>query len=173
MLKVGLIAVLLTVPMSFPCFAEEGEKRDAGHQVSHELPHSPSKIHLGFFVGAATNTHSEHTDLALGLDSEFRLPHWGHKFGVGLIGEWVFAKHRETLLAPSFVVHPTGGWKVLFAPGVLFEEDSSHRQFLMRTGAAYDFHVGSSSFSPTVNFDIVNGHLTVVYGLTFGFGFGH
>ncbi len=129
--------------------------------------------HLGGFVGMASNTDAHHTDFTLGADYEYRLPIFGHKTGVGLIADFVFAEHRETILAVSFIYHPTGNVKLLLAPGLAFAEEHGHsaEHFIWRLGSAYDFHVGQYSISPTLNFDFIEKHLVLAYGITFGLGF--
>ena len=43
--------------------------------------------------------------------------------------------------------------------------------FLIRIGATYDFHINRVSISPTLQFDYIDSHIALVYGLGFGISF--
>jgi len=50
-------------------------------------------------------------------------------------------------------------------------ETETQNYYVFRIGTGYDFHVGGFSLTPTFNWDIINGHSSLAYGLTFGLGF--
>ncbi len=126
---------------------------------------SGAKHHLGLFVGSTSNFSAPHTSFTLGSDYEYRV---SNLLGVGLLGEMVFAEHKEALVFGGLFVHPTQGLKIVFGNGSAFVEDKSH--YVFRIGTAYDFHVGSLSVTPTINFDFSDGNSFAVYGITFGIG---
>lgn len=126
---------------------------------------SDAKHHLGLFVGSTSNFSAHHTSFSLGSDYEYRI---SNLLGVGLLGEMVFAEHKETLVFGSLFVHPIEGLKIVFGNGLAFVEDKSH--YVFRLGTGYDFHVGSLSVTPTINFDFGDGNSFAVYGITFAIG---
>ena len=159
--RMNRILLLLVVSFAVSAgsiWAEESH----GHNVFH-------KHHVGVFAsGATTNLHEDHTSFTLGADYEYRI---SPRVGIGVLGDVVFAPHRETILAGALVTHPAGGLKVLFAPGVIFIDGSSENHFVARFGFGYDFHVARASLAPTFNLDVIEGHVSLVYGVTLGFGF--
>ena len=139
----------------------------AVHQT-HHLHHN----HLALFTGATTNFEHDSTDFTLGIDYEYR---FSEMFGVGLFGEIVFAEHEETLIGVPFFIHMKNSpLKIVLAPGIIKGEDHHHHKyekFLFRGGLGYDIHLGSCSITPTVNADLVDGHVSLAYGIAFGVGF--
>ena len=110
-------------------------------------------------------------------------------------GEVVFSNHKEYLVGIPIFIHATDGFKFIIAPGYAFAETvidtSNHtnkiskkeitlsgsteseieKHFLLRLGVGYDFHIRSFSITPTLNFDIIQGKASMVYGIAFGLGF--
>ena len=149
-------------------------------QDSHHEEHHVHKHHFGVFSGMASNLDGKHSDFALGVDYEHRLPFSHNRFGVGLFGEYVSADHSETILGAGLLFHPGKGFKFMAAPSAVFAEEAGHgevaetettKTFLFRVGVGKDFHVSQFSITPTLNLDFVDGHKVLVYGLTFGKGF--
>ncbi|MCF6268182.1 MAG: hypothetical protein L3J41_00560 [Melioribacteraceae bacterium] len=143
------------------------------------------KHHVGVFAGATSNLYLEHTYFTLGVDYEYRL---NHSFGLGLIGDYVMADHAETLLMGGIFYHPISSLKIYVGNGVALltevnkatehednneseGEEKSVSYYVFRLGTGYDFHVSGFSVTPTVAWDLINGHSSIVYGLTFGIGF--
>jgi hypothetical protein len=139
----------------------------AVHQ-EHHLHHN----HIALFTGATTNFEHESTDFTLGVDYEYR---FSEMFGVGLFGEIVFAEHEETLIGvPLFIHVKESPLKIVLAPGLIMAEDHhghKYEEFLFRGGLGYDIHLDNFSITPTVNADVVDGHVSLAYGLAFGVGF--
>lgn len=161
LMTLGLFVLLLTSNQSFA---------GGGHH------------HCGVFVGFTNNTHLKHTDLTFGVDYEYRI---SGLFGAGVIGDLVLAEHTETLVMGGLFIHPTCGLKFVIGNGLAFTEhesiveDHGHSEvhseteshYVLRVGTAYDFHIGDFSISPALNWDYINGHSSVAYGVIFGFGF--
>lgn len=121
-----------------------------------------------FAAGLTSELESNHTSYTMGTDYERRL---SSRVGVGALADFVFEAERETLLAAAFVLHPRSSLRAWFAPGVALVEGSARRPFVARFGIGYDSELGRSTLSPTFNVDIVEGHLSLVYGVALGFGF--
>ena len=173
----------------------EHEKEGHGHEGTahgHALHHN----HLGIFIGPTTNLDKEATDFSLGLDYEFR---FSDSFGAGIFGEHIFNSHSPWLAGAGLFYHPAGGLKFFAAAGLEYvpaneehdtehikveipgktdkllaseeETGEAHSEFLIRLGLGYDFHVRQYYITPTFNVDIVAGHVSLVYGISFGIGF--
>lgn len=182
-LMTGSVSKLLAINSPSPKNALEenragGEKKKHSKKAEHHgESHHVHSHHLAIFSGATNNIDAEHTDFTLGAEYEYRLPIWQNRLGIGVIGERVFADQPENILAGAALLHVGKGLKFLAAPGVVFAKHESHgetetvKEFLFRTGVAKDFHVGRFSVTPALNFDFIKGHVSVVYGLTFGKGF--
>ena len=170
-MKTYLLLSAMIAGISTPAIADEEEQHGAAqesHSVEgHAVVHHDN--HIGLSAAAATtNLHSNHTNYTLGADYERRL---SPRFGVGALADVVFAHHRETILAGAVVFHPGHNLRFMFAPGVLFVDGSSEHPFVARFGAGYDVHAGWSTLTPTFNVDVIDGHVSLRYGLTLGFGF--
>jgi hypothetical protein len=100
------------------------------------------------------------------VDYEYRL---SPDFGVGALVDHAWGHPDATVAAAAVFVHPWRGLRLLAAPGI--EYSHGEGEFLIRVGAAYEFHRGSWTVAPTVNVDFVDGDEALVYGLTFGYGF--
>ena len=159
-----LIVLILSLCLAGVSFAQD----------QHTNIHDIHKHHIAVFVGATSNLDAEHTDFTAGIDYEFRTPFLHNKLGIGLFGEIVFAEHKETIVGLPIVYHPSESFKFLVAPGMAFAEDDhghSHKEFIFRFGTAYELHVSGFSISPTLNADLIDGHFSLVYGFSLGFGF--
>ena len=147
--------------------------------------------HLAFFVGSTSNLHAHHTDFTVGGDYEYRLPFADNKFGIGAIGDFVFAEHTESLFMGALTFHPTGSFKIYVANGIAITEhevqvsadshyDPYHsaeletesvKHHVLRVGSGYDIHLGIVSLTPTFNWDLIEGHSSLSYGIAIGIGF--
>lgn len=138
--------------------------------------------HLSFFLGMSSNTnHGEH-GFALGADYLRYLNSEYPKVGYGLLAELAFHEKMEFIVGVPLAVHPIESLKFQIAPCYfkIDEEDSlpiddlhetSNHGFLLRLGAAYEFHTDKVILSPAINADISGSKFTLVYGLNIGFGF--
>jgi hypothetical protein len=144
-----LFALLATLSLSVSTQAQS-----AGHDH-----------HLALFLGATA--HHSKTHSTMGIDYEYLLtPMWG----IGAVAETVKSDPDMTVLAALLFIHPIDHLKFFIGAGN--ETVSSHSTSLTRIGAAYDFHIGEYSISPTVaNDHLDGGNSAVVYGISFGIGF--
>ena len=102
----------------------------ASEMEGHSVHHSN---HVGVFAcGGTSNLDSGHNAFTFGADYERRL---SDTIGVGILADFVFAHHRESIVAGTFVVHPAGAWKLMFAPGIVIVDGSSTKHFVARFGA--------------------------------------
>jgi hypothetical protein len=157
---VVLVALVISICLTSQATAEEGHRH-----------------HAGVFVGATLNFEAKHTDFTLGADYEYRFETHHGFLGVGVIADFVFAKHTESLFMGGIFLHPAPSLKFVIGNGIAMSEvekagkteTSSH--YVIRLGAGYDFVMSSMTITPTVNWDMIEGHSSLVYGLTAGFGF--
>lgn len=79
--------------------------------------------------------------------------------------------HTQEIIGIPVFAH-FGDIKVLAAPAYEFYEVAgvSNSYFLFRVGGGYDFHSGSMSITPGLNFDFVHGKTLLVGGVSFGIG---
>jgi hypothetical protein len=164
----------------------EGEEHAAGHGEEHHF----HKNHFAVFIGSTEgveqhgeehggNGHGEvHSEgssgsskddpsFTLGLDYERR---FSKLFGFGGMMDWVVEDRREFLLGPIGFLHPFGGAKLFAAPLAERVYDTGDWEFVARVGAAWDFHVGQFSVSPTANYDMGEEHDLWVLGVSIGRG---
>ncbi len=169
-----LVSLVLTLTLSFTANAQEGERSSKDDELAF--------YHASIFIGASSNLSESSTDLALGLDYEYRLPFVDYMFGTGFFIEGVFAEHKENLVGVPIYIHPyMEEFKFWLAPGVKFGEETVNGEsqseaektemqthFLFRLGAAYIYHYNMFTISPAVSFDIAGGEASFVYGLSLG-----
>ena len=132
-------------------------------------------------VGGMTPlSETDHTSFALGADYERRFT---PVVGVGIVGDLTFGDHeRGAVVATGVTVRPVPSLRLSAGPG--FEvveitettggmtETKNKLYFLIGLGAAYEFHAGAVSLSPTVFLDFVGETKTnLTYGVAVGYGF--
>jgi hypothetical protein len=176
-MKASFAIITIAFVLFFFSLAQAKESVDGSHHppdeahAGHQAPH-PHSNHLALFTGATTNFEHDSTDFTIGVDYEYRV---SDMFGIGLFGEIVYAGHRETIVGVPFFFHMDDApLKIVLAPGVIMAEDHHHHKyekFLFRAGLGYDIHMGAYSITPTLNADLVDGDVSLVYGLAFGIGF--
>ncbi len=191
MKKKSSLLIVMTM-FSVILFAQHDDHNDAynekdNHQDQLHSEHTAHKNHIALFSGATTNLDHESTAYSLGLDYEYRM---GKLFGVGLMGEIVFAKSKEFIIGVPVFIHPVKGLKCTISPIAIIAEEhlevdphsdphyeDSHgesvnkdAQFGARIGLAYDFHIWKFSVGPAVSFDVANTQ-ALVYGVNIGLGF--
>lgn len=184
----SFLLVLLFLTTAGNTFGSD-EHAEGNESHSHGIHH-----HIGLFLGPTSSLETKYTDFSIGIDYELR---FSEVIGLGIFGEHIFSDHKPYIAGGGAFIHPYAGLKFFAAAGVeiipgeneeetrksetpgkidvkLSSEEGStqtHSEFLVRLGCAYDFHTRGFAFSPTFNADIVNGHVSLVYGLTFGIGF--
>ncbi|MDH5720929.1 MAG: hypothetical protein OEZ13_10010 [Spirochaetia bacterium] len=174
MKKFTSILAIVFLAFSMPLFsqdaAEETISEEAKETESSEEKdgHAIHSNHAAIFLGATT-FYDKSTSFTAGADYEYRFSAMHGLLGLGLILDFAFRDHMQTIVAGALFIHPAGGFKIALAPGV--EMHSGEKAFVFRGGLAYDIHVGSLSLTPTVNFDYAHHHVAYVYGLGIGYGF--
>jgi hypothetical protein len=142
----------------------------AEHPFVIESPGDFERHHAGIFLGGATrfdDRNEDETDLAIGLEYEFRL---NQAFGVGGLIEGIPTSGvRDLVLATPLVWHPAEGLKLSVAPGIEFHDQDE--DLLIRFGAGYDFRVGRFTIGPDVSLDLTHHSRTLVYGVLVGVEF--
>jgi hypothetical protein len=171
----SLLAIICVVFLSSNIQAKESSAVHhdfTGDSHSAHKAHHLHRNHLALFTGATTNFEHESTDFTIGVDYEYRV---NDMFGIGLLGEIVYAEHKETIVGVPFFIHMKNApLKIVLAPGVIMAEDHHHHKyekFLFRGGLGYDIHMGDYSVTPTLNADVVDGDVSLAYGIAFGVGF--
>ena len=135
-----------------------------------ECKHEHHSNHVGVFGGATTLSEGSETFFTAGLEYEYRFPFLHKKLGIGIFAEAVFTTAEiEYVAGVPIFIHPFRGMKLLVAPGLAFNKDTS--EFLIRGGIGYDIYFGSFAITPNFNVDYVNKQYSMVYGITFGIGF--
>lgn len=149
----------------------------ARQHADHDSHHS--KHHIALFNGLTTNLDHETTGYSIGLDYEYSV---SDRFGVGLIGEYVFSGEGELILGVPVFFHPASGLKLGVAPIGVYAEvhhddhhDHAHdveKEWNMgvRLNMAYSVHLGKVSAGPSLSLDLTN-TTALVYGFTVGIGF--
>jgi len=143
-------------------------------QNNKPAPHT-SKHHIALFNGATTNFSHKSTSYTVGIDYAYR---FSKLIGAGLLVEYIAAEPDETLVGIPVIAHPYKGSKIFVAPMAAFAEDhhaaghdgKREGSFAFRIGLGYDFHLGSLSIGPAVDFDFGKTE-AINYGVVIGFGF--
>jgi hypothetical protein len=171
-------AMVLTVSYS------HGQAHEAEAETHHYHSH-----HLGIFIGGTSNLKKEETVFTLGLEYEYRLSKNMSRWGVGLIGELIFAHETEYLIVVPVILHVTDAFFLRAGPGIEWahhSEENGHgdihvaevtngngreSEFFLRVGIGYGFELGKFSITPSLDLDIFQDHTTLVWGMTIGRGF--
>ena len=156
-LKALITTLLLLCLGSLPILAEESQKDR--HENTLER-----RQHVALFLGG---THADDEDaFTVGLDYEYL---FHEMFGVGGLIDDAGGDLGTTLIAPALFVHPFGGFAIVLAPGIEFNDDDN---FAFRLGFSYEFEFNERfTVAPEINFDFVDGEVDEVYGLAFGIKF--
>ncbi|GEM_PF-1037523 len=146
---------------------------------THDEEHHDHGNAVSLFLGGATalgsDGNSSETGFAIGLEYARRVANW---LKIGLLAEYVSSDtERDYIFALPLFVHLTKNLVLVAAPGVesAFVEkeglEEEGTEFLMRFGTIYEFELNNWVIGPQVNADLVDGHWTLVYGMSFGVGF--
>jgi hypothetical protein len=155
---------------------------DEGHGESEAAHHGRDfKNEVALFLGY-TDEEGHDLEFTLAFDYKRRV---AEKWAVGGAIDYAGGELRNTvLLALAFYWPGLGNLQLLAGPGVEFHEgrglerhhgevtvDKDATYFVVRVGAAYDFHLGERfGIVPNVNLDLVDGERVWVYGLAFTYG---
>jgi len=144
----------------------------------HGDEHSFHHNHVAILAGAMTPlSETSQTSFALGADYEYR---FNERWGTGVGIDFTFGDHkRAALIATGVAYRPVPALRLGTGPGLeVVEKDKpeggtkSTPYFLWGLSAAYEFHVGRLSVSPTLYLDFVGETKTnLTYGIAVGTGF--
>jgi hypothetical protein len=161
-----MIATLISSAFVPIAFAGEAHK---------EGPHEFHRHHMALLLG---NTQSEDGEngLSVGVDYEYRINRW---LGIGGLVEYSAGDFEHLLLIAPLFIHPYKGWLLNVSLGAeVHKEHGDHegekrtRDWIVRTGVAYQFHVGERySIAPEFNVDFSEHETLLNYGIAFGVGF--
>lgn len=143
---------------------DDTEETDTPHHTAH---HDHPPRHAALFAGVSNGVTRE---LALGGDLAYRLPGWGGRLSISAYGDaTLFAEHMHTLAGAGLAVTPWPNTRIAVMPGAEFTK--GHSSFAMRAAVSYSVHLGRLSIAPTLNLDVVKGHVNEVIGFNIGTSF--
>ena len=135
-----------------------------------EIDHRDKPHHLSLFTGATSIEASEDPDTTIGVDYEYRV---SDLVGLGGVVEHAFADNDSTTLLAVADLHLTHSLVIQSGPGVEFfsGRGADDPEFVVRTGALYEFEIGHTTVSPQVHYDWAEAEDALIWGLAFGFAF--
>jgi len=162
------LSLLIVCLCAGPLIAQESEVADIEYKNEVEL-----------FVGGVTETEQSASGFGIGLEYNRRLsPRWS--IGVEAVEIATTGVTRSWLVVVPVYFHITEGLGIKAGPGLEGSteepeaggESESTTEFALRLGAGYEFELGGRfTLTPEINADLIGGHVTWVYGLSFGVGF--
>ena len=167
-----LCAVALLSPPGALHAQEHGAAEGGGEREYH-------RNHGAAFLGASTHLEHDDTGLTLGVEYVRRFGLWG----AGVYVEMVSSRlERDVIFGAPVLLYPWRGLALFVAPAVQVvsvdveiggeTEVERELELLLRIGTAYWFSLGGPvGVGPTFMADVVNGHWTLVYGVSIGVGF--
>jgi len=165
------IVIIVTLSLSPMAMADAAHEKSAHEGGAHEF----HRHHMALLLG---NTQSEETSNgpSIGVDYEYRFNKY---LGIGGLVEWAGGDFDHLLLIVPLYIHPYKGWLFNVSLGSEIqkeheehEEDKKTRDWIFRTGVAYQFPVGERyTIGPEFNVDISEHETTIAYGIAFGIGF--
>ena len=155
--------------------AKAQEEAEGGKEFKNEMT---------LFTGGTSNLNHHTTSFTIGLE-------YLHLFGksgrlaAGVLGETIFAKHREylagALLYYSPVKREARSLWFWAGPGIEFiaeefippdlEETKTISEFVFRIGGGYFFIVNRFNLGPTIDLDIIRNNNSIVWGINVGYEF--
>lgn len=125
-----------------------------------------------------SNTQNEEGDngFTVGVDYEYRFNQWA---GIGGLVEYAGGDFEHLVLAVPLYIHPYKNWLLVVAGGAEVhkehdehEENKQKREWIVRTGIAYQFPFADKwTIAPVFNVDFSEHETLFVYGIAIGFGF--
>jgi len=146
---------------------------------THAEEHAHHDNAIALFLGAATHLgsdgHSNETGFAIGLEYARRV---ADRFKIGLLGEYASTDTKDNyVFAVPLFAHLTENLAVVAGPGLEFasDQEGEHQEekteFLLRFGTVYELELNGWAVAPQAYADLVDGHWTLVYGVSLGIGF--
>ena len=131
---------------------------------------------------AADGSHPHHVAAAVGVarhngkNSEFWGADYAYTFSnkVYVLGFYEQVRGEFNISAFGVLVgkHFGHGWKAAIGPGVETKLKSGKNLALLRTTIGYDWHNGSWSYGPVLNYDVIEDASDTLYlGFAVGYGF--
>ena len=157
-LSVGaILAISLLSPLVTASIA-------AAEESHHEVG---NRNLFALFVGGRYDEHESKTVGAIGLNYEYRI---NELFGVGAFAEYAGGDVEALSFGVPLFIHPYDEFRFALAPGLEHEDSKTH--FLFRAGASYEFEIAEDwILAPELNFDFVDSHTNIIYGLNLGRSF--
>jgi hypothetical protein len=144
-------------------------------EMHNKSEHEFHRHHAALIVGNTQNDGNEN-GLSIGIDYEYRINQW---VGLGGLVEYAGGDFEHLLLAVPIFIHPHSNWLLKLAGGAEIhnahgdhEEDKREREWIIRTGIAYQFPLADNwTIAPEFNVDFSEHETLFVYGISIGFGF--
>ena len=160
------IAILLTITNAPLADAEE---------IREKQTHEFHRNHAALIIGNTQNDGSKN-GLSVGIDYAYRFNRW---LGLGGVAEYAGGDFKHLLLLAGASIHPYKNWVLVVLGGTEVhkehganEEDKRERDWVIRTGIAYQFPIAENwTIAPEFNVDISEHETLFVYGIAIGFGF--
>lgn len=137
-----------------------------------------NRHNIALFGGATTGLYDGASTLpTLGFEYEYRV---NNLLGVGLFTQALLGDgYTNFVLGVPVVVHPIAGFKGFAAPLLEFAKgydfttlkEKWQSEFGFGIGAGYNFNFDRFVVAPSLSFDRVAKHNSLVYGVSFGLGF--
>jgi len=154
----------------------QAQEEDPG---AHAEEHAHHDNALALFLGAATHLgsdgHSNETGFAIGLEYARRV---ADRFKIGMLGEYASTDTKDNyIFAVPLFAHVTERLALVVGPGLEYSshDEDGHAEekteFLLRFGTVYEFELSGWAIGPQAYADMVDGHWTLVYGVSLGMGF--
>jgi len=137
--------------------------------------HEFHRHHAALIISNTQNDDND-TGLTVGVDYAYRIKPW---LGLGGVVEYAGGDFEHLLLLAGASIHPYKNWVLLAAGGAEihkehddYDVDTPKREWVIRTGVAYQFPVSDSwTIAPEFNVDFSEHQTLFVYGIAIGFGF--
>jgi hypothetical protein len=144
-------------------------------EVHKEGSHEFHRHHMALILGNTQNEDGE-SGLTVGMDYEYRINSW---LGIGGLAEYAGGDFEHVLLLAPLYIHPYKGWLFNVSLGAEIhnehgdhEEDKRTRDWIVRTGVAYQFPFGERyTVAPVFNVDFSDHETLFMYGAAVGVGF--
>jgi hypothetical protein len=170
------LAILCAVALLGPANALHAQEHAAAVAGGE---HEYHKNHAATFLGATTHLDHDDTGFTMGVEYARRWGLWSAGFLVEMASSRL---ERDIILGVPVSLYPWRGLILFVAPALeIASTDVEHGgeteletelEPLFRFGTAYWFELNETiAVAPTFMADVVNGHWSLVYGVSFGVGF--
>ena len=165
-LQYAIVAVLSAMFFAPLVVAEEEHSKSE---------HAFHRHHAALIVGSTLNDGNEN-GFTVGIDYAYRIERW---LGLGGIVEYAGGDFEHLLLLAGASIRPYSNWVLIAAAGTEVhqahddpKEDKREREWVIRTGVAYQFPLADSwTIGPEFNVDFSEHETLFVIGIGIGLGF--